>query len=184
MGRSNVNDSKLLIQVEHISDVFTRMVLKTMAAGLADKAEEITTSQFQALKHIAQHGPCTVGQLARGLDTSQPAATMLVGRMVKRGLVERQPGRSDRRQAEISLTRRAEELLSHIEAERASRLSSTLAQMSEQERRQLIESMERFVSAALTQEDSVDEACLNCGSEHQPDCIVNKTRQRLGKRGT
>jgi DNA-binding MarR family transcriptional regulator len=178
----NMNDSKLLIQIEHISDVFTRMVLKTIAAGLSGEAEEITASQFQALKHIAQHGPCTVGALAGGLDTSQPAATMLVARMLKRGLVGRQPGRSDRRQAEISLTRHAAELLSRIEAERASRLARTLAEMSEQERRQLVESMERFVSAALNQEDSVDEACLNCGSEHQPDCIVNQTRERIARR--
>ncbi|HEY3297521.1 MAG TPA: MarR family transcriptional regulator, partial [Armatimonadota bacterium] len=172
-----MRDTEFLNQIEHISDIFTRMVLKTTAADLTENAaDEMTMSQFQALKHIAQHGPCTIGQLAKGLATSQPAATMLVDRMAKRGLVDRHPGSTDRRRSEISLTERAVELLAQIEAERADRLAKTMALMSDEQRRQLLESMEQFVAAALHLEQSVDEACLQCGIEHHPSCIVNRAR--------
>lgn len=180
MALSDMNDRELLNQIEHISDIFTKMVLKTAAADLAgDASEEITVPQFQALKHIALHGQCTVGQLAQGLSISQPAATMLVDRMAKRGLVDRQPGSSDRRRADVSLTQRAVALLERIDNERADRLGRTLSLMKETERRQFAQSMELFVSAALKLEQSVEEACLRCGSDHQADCIVNKARRQL-----
>lgn len=175
-----MSDSKLLGEVEHISDIFTRILLKTMTIDLS--SEEITEAQFQALRHISSHGPSTIGSLAEGLSTSQPAATMLVDRMSKRGLVERQPGRNDRRQAEISLTRRAEGLLEEIERERAERLGRILESMDSSERRQLVGSLEKFVAAALRLETPIEEACLRCGSEHHSECIINRTHlQRAGK---
>lgn len=174
-----MNDSKLLNEIEHISDIFARILLKTMTG---DTSEEITEAQLQALRHVSHHGPSTVGSLADGLSISQPAATMLIDRMAKRGLLERQPGRNDRRQAEISLTQRASEILEEIEHERAERLKRILELMEEDERHQLAESLEKFVAAALKLETPIEEACLRCGIEHRAGCIVNRTNlQRAGK---
>ncbi|MHB0999553.1 MAG: MarR family winged helix-turn-helix transcriptional regulator [Armatimonadota bacterium] len=175
-----MTDNELLNQTEHIADIFTKIMQKIMTDDLAlGASEEVTSSQFQAMKHIAQHGMRTIGNIAEGLSISQPAATMMVDRMVKRGLVERNPGRSDRRQAEIMLTDRAKELLRCAEAERINRLSRILGAMEPQERRQFVESMEKFVSATLKFEDNVNNACLRCGMEHHTDCIVNQTHLEL-----
>ena len=174
-----MDDAELLSQTEHVSEIFTRIMLKTMSAG---PAEEITLAQFHALKHVALHGSCTIGSIAEGLSISQPAATMLVDRIAKRGLVERRTGRNDRRQAEILLTRHAQDLLQEIESERANRLRRILELMAPRKRRRFVESLESFVAAALKLEESVDEACLHCGIEHQPDCIVNQTKLALAGR--
>lgn len=171
-----MTDNELLNQTEHIADIFTRIMHKIMMHDLCGSdSEEITQVQFQALKHIAQHGPCTIGNIAEGLLISQPAATMLVDRMVRRDLVDRQTGRSDRRQAEIVLTERSTELLTHIESERINRLGRILLVMEPDERRQFMESLERFVSASLKIENAVDNACLRCGVDHHADCIINQT---------
>jgi DNA-binding MarR family transcriptional regulator len=175
-----MSDSRLLGEVEHISDIFTRILMKTMTVDLT--SEEITEAQFQALRHIAGHGSSTVGGLAEGLSISQPAATTMVDRMSKRGFVERQPGRIDRRQAEITLTERAVSLMEEIERDRAERLGRILEEMGDSERRQLLESLEGFVAAALKSETSIEGACLRCGSEHHAGCIVNRAQlQRAGK---
>ena len=178
-----LNDTELLTQIEHVSDVFTRVMLKTIAADLSDSVEEISMAQFHALRHVAQHGACTIGSLAEGLCVSQPAATMLVDRMTRRGLVERRSSSTDRRQAEVSLTERAKDLLAQIESERSERLGKILGLMGGSEREQFVESLERFISAALKLENAVDEACLRCGIEHYTDCIVNQTHLELAGRG-
>ena len=170
----------ILNQTERVSDIFTKIMLKIMSSDLSVGAsEEITTAQVQAMRHIAQHGPCTIGSLAEGLSVSQPAATMLVDRMTKRDLVSRQPGKSDRRQAELSLTDHGRAVLEQVEAERMEHLSGVLALMSPEERDIFLHSLEQFISAALKYEHVAYEACLRCGSDHSPDCIVNQMHLEL-----
>jgi len=174
-----MKDAEFLSQTEHISDIFTRIMLKIMTPNLSRASDEVSISQFQALRHIAQHGLSTIGSIADGLSISQPGATMLVDRMVKRGLVKRQPGRNDRRQSEVSLAPRGKRLLDRIEAERMERLAGVVKLMKHSEREQFVESLERFIAAALEIGQSPDEACLRCGTEHQDDCIVNKSREMV-----
>ena len=174
-----MNDLDLLAQTQHVSDIFTRLVLKTLTVGPLSDDGEITLAQYQALKHIEHHGPCSIGSLAEGLGVTQPAATMLVDRMVKRGLVEREPGRTDRRQSEVSLTEHARSLISRAECERAERLSRVLSLMNPDEREQLLRSLERFVAAAVEVETAVEDACLRCGVEHDGECVLNKAQMRL-----
>jgi DNA-binding MarR family transcriptional regulator len=175
-----MDDTEFLNQTEHISDIFTRIMLKIMTPNLSGSgSDEITLAQFQALKLISQHGHCTIGSIAEGLSVSQPAATMLVDRMVKRGMVERQPGRNDRRQAEVSLAEYGKELLVRIESERMEYLAEILKLMGRSEREQFVESLERFIAAVVEFERSPLEACLRCGSRHHDDCIVNKANQAL-----
>lgn len=177
-GNTHMNDREFLSQTEHISDIFTKIMVKIMTPNLADGVpDEITMSQFQALKHIANNGPCTIGSIAEGLSISQPAATMLVDRMVRKGYVERRPGRNDRRQSEVVLAAHGQETLDRIEAERADRLAQVVKLMEHSEREQFVESLERFVEAALEVEKMPNQACLRCGIEHQEDCIVNKSRE-------
>lgn len=175
-----MNDNQLLNQTERVSDIFTRIVLKIMSSDVpGGVSDDITTAHIQAMRHIAQHGTCTIGGLAEGLSVTQPAATMLVDRMVKRGLVSRQPGRSDRRQSELSLTDHGRKVLQQVEAERNERLSGILALMSAQERSAFLHSLESFITAALNFEQGTGEACLRCGSEHNPECIVNQMNLAL-----
>ena len=169
-----MNDTDLLTETEHVSDVFTKIMLDLMSGS-----EEITMPQFQALKHISLHGSCSIGSLAEGLSVSQPAATMLVDRMLRKGLVIREPGKSDRRQMDVSLTSHGESLLEQIESERTDRLSKILSLIGRSDREQFVRSLERFIEAALKLERTPNDACLRCGIEHHKDCIVNQLQLAL-----
>lgn len=56
----------------------------------------------------------TIGELAEQLQAKHHGVVALVNRCVKLGLVERRPGREDRRQVEVHLTAQGEALLSRI----------------------------------------------------------------------
>jgi len=171
-----MNDTEFLSQTEHVSDIFARVMTKLSTADLGEvSSDEITPAQFEALRRIARHGSCSIGALAEVLSVSQPAATMLVDRMARRGLVQRRIGRSDRRQAEVSLTPHAKDLIEKLDSGRANRLRRIIGLMKPHAAEQFVESMECFVAAALKLECRPDEACLRCGTEHQDDCIVNQT---------
>lgn len=173
-----MDDTELLNQTEHISDIFTKIMSRILSDELiAGDADGVTIAQYQALKHLSHHGSSTIGSLAEGLEVSQPAATTLVDRMAKRGLVDRRPGKSDRRQAEVTLTEAAQTILDQLESERMDRLSRILVRMEPDDRRKFVESMQTFVAAALETDMHADAACLRCGEDHNPDCVVHRAHR-------
>lgn len=178
-----MSESELLSQTEHIADVFMRIMQKTIIDDIhsGDKSG-LTPVQLQALKHIVRHGASTVGSISEGLMISQPAATMLVDRMVKRGLVERKSSAGDRRQSLIVPTKSADAIIRRVEENRVERLSEILKVMNQDDRERLVESLEKFVTASLQAESDTSSACLRCGMNHKSDCIINKANlQMAGK---
>lgn len=171
-----MNNKQVVWKTERIAEIFARLESKMIDTEVpGSRSYVITAPQLQALRHIAQHGPSTISAIADGLSISQPAATMLINRMQRRGLVKRRPRADDRRQAEVSLTRQAESLLRRMERARFDRLSVILEHMSPEERLQFLDSLQKFVAAALKAcECTVEEVCLRCGKDHDPECVVNQ----------
>jgi DNA-binding MarR family transcriptional regulator len=57
----------------------------------------LTGRQTEAVVFLAHHGRATMGELAAGLGISRGAASELVGRLVDKGVVRREPDSADRR---------------------------------------------------------------------------------------
>lgn len=78
----------------------------------------LTPQQHQALLAIrgAAKAPVTVGYVAERLILKPHSATGLVDRLVALDLVARQPSAEDRRQALLTLTPKAEMLLTQLSA--------------------------------------------------------------------
>ncbi|MHB1459106.1 MAG: MarR family winged helix-turn-helix transcriptional regulator [Armatimonadota bacterium] len=178
-----MTESELLNQTEHIADVFMRIMQKTIVDDIhSGDGCGLTPVQLQALRHIVRHGASTVGSISEGLMISQPAATMLVDRMVKRGLVERKSSAGDRRQSLVVPTSDADAIIRRVEEHRVGRLGAILKVMNPDDRTLLVESLERFVTASLQAESDTSSACLRCGTDHKSDCIINKANlQMAGK---
>lgn len=173
----DMTDIALLNETEHIADVFIKVMQKVMTDDLG--AGGLTSAQLQALKHIVSHESSTIGSISEGLMISQPAVTMLVDRMAKRGLVYRQTPEGDRRQSLVLLTDRAGEIIRLVEQERIGRLCGILVAMKGDDRVQFVRSLEKFVAAALKVENDADVACLRCGTDHKPHCVVNRAHIEL-----
>ena len=83
------------------------------------QAEGITPLQYLLLLHVKGFPGrtfATVGELADRLQAKPHGVVALVTRCEANGLVERRPGRTDRRQSEVHLTEHGEDLLRHLAA--------------------------------------------------------------------
>ena len=70
------------------------------------EASGLSVQEWRVLATLADRPDCTVGALAEITLTKQPTLTKLVDRMVQDGLVRRRAGKTDRRQALVSITPR------------------------------------------------------------------------------
>jgi DNA-binding MarR family transcriptional regulator len=70
------------------------------------EASGLSVQEWRVLATLADRPDCTIGVLAEITLTKQPTLTKLVDRMASDGLVARCAGKTDRRQALISITPR------------------------------------------------------------------------------
>ena len=114
-------DSSQLTQQQYETLASFRYALRRFLRFSEDAAHAVglTPQQHQALlaiKGYPQGQLVTIGHLAERLQIQHHSAVGLVDRLVHEQLVARHANRDDRRQVEISLTERGEELLGRLSA--------------------------------------------------------------------
>lgn len=168
--------SDLQQNTERVTSLFARVMMRSMTLRALAEAgsRDLSLSQLQCLRYLARHRKCRLGQISEGLSITSPGATKLIDRLVKKGLVSNSQCASDRRSAEIDLTDEGRRLVESFRAGRLRRLDAILARMAPEERAALELGLEGFVLAALEDEAGMRAACLRCGDEHDPDCLVNQ----------
>lgn len=93
---------------EHLRTWF-EFALGRMATIWDDQG--LSLPQIRLLFVLAQSGPATITGLAERLHSSQPAASLLVDRLVQAHLAERTDDPTDRRRAIVRLTAKGEALM-------------------------------------------------------------------------
>ncbi|HPP73845.1 MAG TPA: MarR family transcriptional regulator [Armatimonadota bacterium] len=160
--------------LEILSSVFAEIVRKEAASCESNSDSSITPSLVQCLQYIYLHGPSPVRKIATGLAITVPAASQLVERLVRKGLVNREHNKQDRRFASVSLTEEGIAVVQHARSARTAWLREVLNKMPEDKRRELVDTLEEFIKLILESSGNVDEACMRCGIDHLAFCIVNK----------
>src|SRR5258708_2874583 len=96
----------------HISD--SRAVLNSLrrivralrvSSRVAEKRVGLSGAQLFVLRQLADGGPMSVNDLAEKTLTHQSSVSVVVQRLVEKGLVARKSSRHDGRRLELSLTR-------------------------------------------------------------------------------
>ena len=75
---------------------------------------DLPMGQFKAMATITMFGPQPVGELGRRLGISEPAASLLVGKLEERGLAARVRDEQDRRRILATATPAGEELATRL----------------------------------------------------------------------
>jgi DNA-binding MarR family transcriptional regulator len=88
-------------------------------------AAKLTTPQLAALEFARESR--TVSTIANHLGLSRPAASQLIDKLVRGGLVRRVEGTLDRRQRNVILSAKGRALTGRIAAARAARFDASLA---------------------------------------------------------
>ena len=100
-------------------------------------AAELTLGQLRLLFGLVHEGPASMGTVADWLGCGLAAATGMIDRLERHGLVERRHRTDDRRVVEAGVSERGRDLLLDIQGLRAERLAQIVGLLGPAERRDL-----------------------------------------------
>jgi DNA-binding MarR family transcriptional regulator len=130
-----------------LRDAITRLnrrVRQTRPVG------DLTATQLSALASLDLAGAMTPRELAEAERVQPPTMTKIVGKLEDRGLVERTPHPTDRRQVILAVTSEGRAMLAGFERAREEWLAQRLAELTDDERellRQAAEILRRVARA-------------------------------------
>jgi DNA-binding MarR family transcriptional regulator len=132
--------------VEEVLSSFTEIMSGLMIDQYQKQITELelTLPQAQALR-VLRRGPLQTGQLAAELRISAPAITQLTDRLIRKGLIERHAAVDDRRCVIVALSTDGRRLVDRFRQRRREIFNEALAELSEVERRQAFEVLEKVV---------------------------------------
>jgi DNA-binding MarR family transcriptional regulator len=113
-------------------------------AAMSDAA--ITLPQVLLLNHVERRGSASPSELAEALQTSLPAASQMIDRLVSQRLLSRTEDPVDRRRKSLATTASARAVLRKIGAARSAEYELGLAAVPAQLLAQLTDVIERAVS--------------------------------------
>ncbi len=173
--------AKALMQVLRL---VTDGLMAETFAEVSRHGEAVTAAQFEVLRYIDGHLEPTIGEVADGLGISSAAATKAVSGLAERpqALVQRWRGEDDRRTVLVRTTESGRQVVELVREGFTARLDSVLARMSAESRQSLDRGLRAMLEAALTSERDCAAACLRCGVETSPDCVVHLAELALGGR--
>ncbi|MGC4807149.1 MarR family transcriptional regulator [Micromonospora sp. DT233] len=129
-------------------DAAAGTLLSVFEAARESTTSRLSGAQLRAVMAVEQHDGINLRRLATLLDMLLSSASRLCDRLVAAGMLEREPGRSDRRVISLHLTPEAEQLLAELRADRQERLAAVLAGMTPEGRRALLAGIREFDEAA------------------------------------
>ena len=101
---------------------------------------------------VERYDGINLRRLAALLNMLLSSASRLCDRLVAAGMLEREPGRSDRREIALHLTPESARLLAELRRDRRQRLADVLAGMSDEGRQALLRGLVEFDRVARARE--------------------------------
>lgn len=115
----------------------------------------LSGAQLFVLQCLARRSPCSVNELASFTATDQSSVSVVVSRLVTRGLVKRTPSKLDRRRVDLSLTASGRTLLAAAPEAAQDRLLAAIAQLKKSEAVQLSALLDKLVELAEVPRETV-----------------------------
>jgi DNA-binding MarR family transcriptional regulator len=99
-------------EVREVMDGVRRLVrLLRVSARASERRVGISGAQLFVLQRLAEAGPCSINTLAEHTLTHQSSVSVVVARLIERGLVTRRPSPEDGRRVEVALAAAGRALL-------------------------------------------------------------------------
>lgn len=121
-----------------LRDVFGRIELLMRRSRVNT---DMSTSQASLLRTLDQHGSMRVTELARRERVRVPTASNAVSVLEDLGLAARLPAHDDRRAVIVAVTPEGRMAIRRYREEQATRLSTTIAELPDSERRSLADAL-------------------------------------------
>ena len=106
---------------------------------------DLGMGQFKAMLVLTEQERQPVGGLGRALGIAEPSASLLVDKLVARGLVIREIDPDDRRRILVEPTEEGRELMSRLRRTREDQIAGWLGALKEEELRSLLVGLEALL---------------------------------------
>lgn len=116
------------------------------------QAAGLTAVQFRALQIVAETGSATAKTISTRMGVTQATVTALIDRLVRQGMVERQPSQTDRRQVNIVPTALGKQTVQNAPDALQQRYVRKFESLDDWEQAQIVATLER-VASMLDAED-------------------------------
>src|SRR5215469_14920242 len=122
-----------------VSRLGRRMRAERIAQGLQP---ELSDTQLTALAALEKHSEMTPGELAEHEKVQPPSITRVIASLEERGLIERMPHPSDRRQVVLTVTDQGRDVVRQVRQLREAWLARRLRDLTSAERAVLREAVQ------------------------------------------
>ena len=136
----------------------SRALVGVAVRSLAVIEPDVTLPQYRALVLLTVRGPSNAGALAEALGVQPSSVTGLCDRLVRKGLVTRQPSTSSRREVTVSVSAKGRALVNAVARRRVRELRRVLSPLGPRELRRLVEAFEAFEAFARAAGELPDDA--------------------------
>ena len=92
----------------------SRAMVALAARSLADLDSDVTLPQYRALVVLASRGPQRVVDISTELGVNPSTGTRMCDRLVRKRLIRRHRGQTDRREVRLALTPAGEQLIREV----------------------------------------------------------------------
>lgn len=174
--------------VMHVVDALRRIVRALHRSNrLAEQRWHVSAAQLLVLQRLAEAPTLSVNELADRTYTHQSTVSVVVTRLVKRGLVARSRADDDARRAELSLTPSGRSLLKRAMGAAQTHLMDALDKMPLARLRLIDSSMEQIVDALGVADEPAGMFFEDVSGDGASDGRRPKSRngrRRVGARGS
>jgi DNA-binding MarR family transcriptional regulator len=139
---------------------------------------QLTSPQMKVLKLVAQARVKSIGDIAKVLGVSDPAASKTVDRLVRRKLVRRTESEADRRANQLALTASGSRIIAEYEAARNRRLAQIFREVPPEDLEKTAALLDRVAASIVTHAQNPEEVCLQCGVYLKERCLIQDVASR------
>jgi DNA-binding MarR family transcriptional regulator len=161
------------------AQIFSSAVNDLMERQLHEvTGDDVTFSQLKLLKMVSLTRGYSVSNVAQFLGVSTAAASRAVDRLVRRGLVIRAESAGDRRAVELSLTPKAQALLSQYDEAASAALHRVFGDLSHSQLHQVGDLLDRLSVTIVDRENGEEDVCFRCGIHFRDRCLLRQRRSQ------
>jgi DNA-binding MarR family transcriptional regulator len=121
---------------------FDRVAGLTRAHDSEWTSLDLGIGQLKAMMLLVKHQQMTVGGVARALNLSEPSASLLVDKLVNRGLAGRETDPADRRRTLVLASDEGAQLVERLRSSRRDQFNGWLEQMAPSDLRALVQGLD------------------------------------------
>ncbi|MBE9180928.1 MarR family transcriptional regulator [Oculatella sp. LEGE 06141] len=124
------------------------VVYRFMRAEMRQHGQpSLSLSQLRILGYLKSHGHASLSELADYLDVTRPTMSVMVERLVQRGVVDRTNDPQERRRVVLTVTAAGAQCFQHAFEATCTRVAEVLTGLSEVQLHQVMQGLEQLEEA-------------------------------------